>query len=255
MDGSIGVELAYGIAVAVLFLATVASFFLKKGEEPQDVETAKNYFAELKIGLKFTARGPILHILLVFLAMSVFANIAAVNLPMLAEAHSSRVSGGMAYMALAGIASVGGIIGSYISKHVGEKYKLSGIFIVGIIITGVVRIIFVQVIPDNFVRSLWIMALYAGLGSAVGICYGTFMQKITPQHIMARVTTVRFALYALTATVGAFLGGIMGTALPDVDTIFVIQGVSYIVIGACILLSKHLRKLPKVNEVETLELG
>jgi len=40
--------------------------------------------------------------------------------------------------------------------------------------------------------------------------------------------------------------------LPNVDMVFIIQGVIYIIIGLGVSLSGHVRTLPKISDVEEL---
>lgn len=236
---------AYAINTSVLFIALVFSIFIKSASTAEK-PTNKNYFTQLKDGLEYVKKGVIAHLVLVFMLTSIMGNMAYVNLPMFAEIHTGEASG---YIIFTAIGLVGGILGSYIARAIGAKYKLSVIFICGFIAMGIARIIFVNIIDDNFRRALWILALYAGLGSAVGIFFDSLQQKLLPEKIIGRVSTINTSLFSIAASIGALLGGVLGAILPNVDTVFVIQGAAYIIIGLCLCFSSHVRMLPKSNEL------
>ena len=152
-----------------------------------------------------------------------------------------------------GLSLVGGLVGSYISRMTEKRFELWKILVFGLILAGAARIIFVNVIADNFSRAIWIYIVYVGLGSAVGIFINTLMQKLPPKNLIARIDTVTTSLVCISAAAGALIGGFAGALLPDVDMVFIIQGASYILIGLCLWLSKHIRKMPKIKDVEAMD--
>ena len=250
MAGSADFELVYMINTIILFIALVMSIFLKSGTEPQKPESAalKGYISELKVGFKFVKRGVVLHLILIFLLTGVFGSVAAVNLPAFAELHSGAASG---YILLLALGMVGGVLGSYVARFVGSKFELWKIFVIGLIATGITRIIFVNIIANDFSRALRIVILYSALGSIAGIFYGTLLQKLPPKNIIARVNAINTSLFSIATSIGALLGGLAGTFISDVNNVFIMQGISYIIIGLGMLFSKHLRKLPKINDIVT----
>jgi len=235
--------------VAAFAIAVIASLFIKSGEPEYKPDETKNYFTELKIGFAFIKKGVMSHLILVLLFISMVANIVSVNLPMFAEMHV----GASGYILLMLISGVGAMIGPYIAKQVESKLTLFNVFVIGFILTGIMRIVFVHVIADNFSRAIGIYILYVAIGSAIGVFIQTLMQKLPPKNIIARVNAIRISIISIVAAIGALLGGVLGTVVDDVDTIFIIQGVLYIVFAAGICFSKHLRRLPKVGDVEGFE--
>ena len=242
---------AYAVNAAVLLHGLIFAALLRSATEqkPQEKDT-KNYFAELKAGLTYVKSGALAHLVLVFIFSGILGHMAHVNLPMFAEIHSGEASG---YIILSAIALLGGLIGSYIARAIGTKYELAKIFTAGFLLMGIVRIIFVYVIQDNFTRSILILALYAGLGAAIGIFFQSLQQKLFPEKIIGRVSTILTSLFSVAAAIGSLLGGVMGSLLPSVDTVFIIQGISYIFISLLMFLSARIRKLPKIGEVVPMD--
>ena len=255
IDSNGGFQVVYAVNVAVLLIALVFSAFLrspepKKPETPANKAIFKTYFAELKQGLIFVRRGVMLFLIVFLVFMDIFASVAYVNLPMFAQIHTGEASG---YIILTALAMVGGILGSYISRIVGPKLEVWKIFVACFILAGIARIIFVHVIAQDFSRALWIFILYIGLGSTIGMFFRTLMQKLPPKHMIARVNTITTSLFSISSALGALLGGLLGTLIANVDTVFIIQGISYIVIGVCVCLTGPIRKLSKIDDITSIE--
>jgi len=237
--------LVYSVTAVLLFIALLSAMLLHSNKDTNSV-VIQAYLAELKIGFAFVKRGLMLPLIVAAVAMSFFADIAYVNLPMFAEIHIGTASG---YIILSALALVGGLIGSYISRAIGARFEVWKILVGCFILAGIARIVFVNVIPDNLTRAIWIYILYVGLGSTIGIFYHTLVQKLPPQNLISRVDTTITSLSAVTAAAGALVGGILGTHLYHVDMVFIIQGGSYIAIGVLLCFCKSVRALPKVGEI------
>ena len=246
-----GFGLVHGVNAAVLLAAFVFSFFLRdKGHAQAGGAELRAYFAELALAFAFVRRGIMRHMVIALVFVFLFAEIAYVNVPMFAELHMGTASG---YILLSALALVGGILGSFISRIAGPRLELSKIFVAGFIAAGIARIAFVSVIATDVSRAVWIYILYAGLGSALGIFMRTLKQKLSPKDMIGRVDAITASIASAAAAIGAILGGAAGALLPSVDAALVIQGTSSIAIGAFLLLSRRVRMLPKINDVERLQ--
>ncbi|MCL2404415.1 MAG: MFS transporter [Defluviitaleaceae bacterium] len=246
-----GVELVYGVNAAVLFVGFMISLGLGGGMAQNAIQRAHNtalgaYLDELKAGLLIIRHGVLLPLVMAVVFTGLFANMAHVNLPMFAEVHIGTASG---YIVLSALAAVGGVIGSYIGAIVGPKLELSKIFVLCFVAAGAVRILFVYVIPDNFIRALLIFALYAGLVGTVNIFFHTLIQKLPPKDAIGRISALNTSLLGVAAAIGALVGGLAGNLFSCVDTVFILQGATYIVIGLCLCLSRRVRALPKIGDV------
>lgn len=249
--------LVFAVSATLLLVALIFAIFIKSNEvEKTELKTDKTpikaYFSELKEGFTFVKSGVLMFLLVAVLAMDIAASVAYVNLPMFAQVHTGQASG---YIILTFLAMIGGLIGSYISRIIGPKLEIWKVLLVSFVLAGAARILFVNVIADNFTRALLIYAFYVGMGSVIGMFFGTLIQKLPPKRLIARVDTIFDSLLGVTSAFGALLGGIMGTLIVDVDLIFIIQGVTYIVIGLLVCMSKSVRGLPKIDDVKTFEDG
>ncbi|MCL1998250.1 MAG: MFS transporter [Turicibacter sp.] len=237
-------SLVYMTNAAVLFVALVISMFIKNSETFEQANPA--YFAELKQGLTFVRHGVLAFLVVTLLVWDFSASAAYVNLPMFAEIHTGEASG---YIVLAALAMVGGVVGAYISRILAPKLEIWKILGGTLIAAGITRIIFVNLISENFSNAIYMYIFYTGLAAAASLVITTLLQKLPPKGMIARISTITTSLLGVTSVLGSLLGGVLGTLLANVDYIFIIQGASYIVIGVFVCVPKSIRLLPKITEV------
>ena len=243
--------MVYAVNAAVLFLALVATFFLRKAKtQDSDAKpakmTLKTYFAELAVGFNTVRRGAMFHILVVPIFFGLFASMVAVNMPMFVQIHTGNASD---YIILMAVALAGGMIGSYISRILAPRFEVWKIMVGAAVAMGILRIIFVQVIANDFSRALWIYVAYIGIGGAYNLVRRTLYQKLPPKGLIARVDTLTDSLASIVGAIGALAGGFIGYMLDDINVIFYVQAAASIVLGGFYLVSKHVRQLPKISEV------
>ena len=244
----VGFEVVYVVIATLLVLALISSTALKSMEaKPQRRMSLKCYFNELKEGLYFAKRGVLMLLLLAFVVQDLVATAAYVNVPMLADTFAATASG---YVLIVFAASMGGMFGSYIAKIIEPKLELWMIFVGCFILAGLVRVAFAYVITVSFLGSLFILLIYAGLGVTIGIFCQSLLQKKPPQRMVARVNTIFISMLGITSVLGAFIGGILGTLLQQIETVFMLQGGVYIAIGLFLCLFKQVRALPKICDIE-----
>jgi len=226
-------------------LAMLFSFFVKDNSVKTD-SPPKSYLSELKAGFAFIRKGIMLPLVVVSLLIGLFASIAYVNLPAFAEYHIGSADG---YILLTALSLVGGAIGSYIIRAISHAFAIWKILIAAFILAGIARIIFVHIIATDFTSSIWIYILYIGSSATIGVIFQALMQKLPPKTIIARIDTITTSLYGIIAAIGSFIGGILGTILENINTTFIIQGASYIILALILYLSKHVRSLTKIQNI------
>lgn len=246
LAGGSAFHIVYLVNTVVLLVALLFSVLLRSPQNTEAPTVRPRYISELKAGFAFIKQSVAIFLIGFLIAQATFANVAYVNLPMFAERHTGQGSG---YIILSAVAMVGGMLGSYLAKTMAPKLEIWKIIAGCLVLAGILRILFVHVIPQDFSRALWIYIAYAGVGSVIGINFQTLMQKLPPKDMVARVDALTTSLFSVISALGALIGGVMGALIANVDTIFIIQGISYIVIGAGICLTKPLRSLPKMHEV------
>jgi len=249
-DGTI-FEFIYGLSAGFLAIAFLFSLFLRDPNARQDKKDAPphDYMVDLKAGAKFIRHNVLLYTTIAIVAKRFAIEIASINMPMFAEYHV----GPRGYIVFGVMGMLGGIAASYFVGIFGKRFKVGQLLFATFVIAGVLRIIFVHVLPVDYTRGLAVLVLYAAMGSASGIVFQSLEQKIPPKDMVGRVDTISTTVVALFITIGALVGGFLGSIVPVVDHIFIYQGISYIVIGAFVILVPGIRKLPKMNEIEKAE--
>jgi len=251
LQGDVSFNFIYGLSAAFLAVAFVITLFLRDPRMQHGSKDASisNYAKDLKEGVRFIRGSVLLYLLIVATAMSMFAEIAYINRPMFLEYHV----GAHGYILFVMLALVGGIIASSIMGKIGNKFKVSQFIIMLLIFTGVARIIFVYVLPINIMSGVIIMIASSTFLTAFDIITGTLNQKIPSKDMVGRVSTLSATLRSVFVTIGALLGGFLGSIVPVVDHIFIYHGISYIVIAVIMAFVPSIRALPRMDEVTKAE--
>jgi len=235
----------YGISAVFMLIAFFLSLFLKEPTKQEKTAKTKatNYIQDMKAGAQFLRRNVLFFLLIAFIAMSVAAEIASINRPELFAYYA----GAQGYVVFMIMALIGGILASVITGAVGSKIKVGRLLFVLMLIAGVIRFIFVQVLPLSFVAALIVAIFYAAFSSSIDIMFTSLEQKLPPKDMVGRVSTLTTTFAAIFVAVGALLGGVIGNLVSMVDHVFIFQSISYGVIGLFLLLVPSVRKLPKME--------
>ena len=242
--------LFYGVIAALLFIAVMFTFLLryKESGEVKTIESKnplKSYLNELGEGFSFIKTNVILFFTIAVVSIGFFDNIAYVNFPMFIDTRLGEAS---SYILFSFLAMLGGAIGSYVCRMFESKFKLWAIAAFCLVTAGAARIMFVNIIEDNFTRAILMYLIYTGLGSVLDIFYHVLIQKLPPKNLTGRVFTATTSLGAVAAAIGALAGGFLGARLYT-DTVFFIQGGAYIAIGLLLCFSGQVRSLPIISEL------
>jgi len=238
-------SIIYGASAVFLAVAFIFALFLREPVKKEASEKPKeqSYFSDLKAGAKFLRRNVLLFIVIAYVSMAMFGEIAAVNRPMFFEYYA----GAQGYIVFGIMGMIGGIVASILMGALGEKLKVGRLLFVLMLLAGAIRIVFVQVLPLSFAGALIILIFYAAFSSSAGIIFSSLKQTIPPKDMVGRVTTISTTFAAIAVAIGALVGGFLGSIVPVVDHIFIFHGISYVVIGVYIILVPSVRKLPCKN--------
>jgi len=237
----------YGLNAAILLIALISSVKLRIPETTAGTKISPSaYFKDLKDGLSFVSRGVMFHLILALVGIRFVSEIVSVNLPMFVDIHAGGASG---YMLLMIFGMFGGVAGPLVSEHVGQKFKVPKIIIVGYIFAGVSWLVFIKIATLNFWVALPIMAIFGMISANNTIFAQTLTQKLPPPHTVARISTIKTSLYNTAAAIGALLGGFLGDIMPNNGMVLSLQGVAYIIIAVLLCFSVCIKALPKIKEL------
>jgi len=247
LRGEASFDFIYGFSAIFLVIAFFASLFLKnavRADAAANTSFAK-YVQDLKEGTKFISGNVLLYIIILLTALGMFAEIAFVNRPMFLEYHV----GAHGYIIFSMLVLVGGIFASSLMGKIGNRFKVGQLILILLLLAGVMRIVFVYVLPIRVMSGVVTMIAYATFGSAMGIVVSSLQQKIPPKDMVGRVVTLSSTFRAIFVTIGALLGGFLGSIVPVVDYIFIFQGIGYIAIAVFMFFVPSVRRLPRMNEI------
>ena len=239
------VRFLYGLSAGFLVLAFVFSLLLRDATPKKKDATHINYVQDLKEGVKFLKGSVLLFLAIAAVTKNFVIEIASVNMPMFAEYHV----GVQGYVLFALVGLIGGLIASYLIGAFGKRFRVGLLLFALYIFAGVMRIVFVYILPETYLFALGVLFLFSVLSSASGVIYGSMEQKLPPKDMVGRIDTLTTTFIAIAITLGALIGGLMGRIISAVDHIFVYQGVSYMVIGVFLILIPKVRKLPKFRDI------
>jgi len=238
----------YGLSAIFVAIAFIVSLFLKNTDSKDSTSKTSlaEYVKDLKEGAKFVRDNVLIYILIAATAMGSFGEVTFINRPMFLEYHV----GAQGYIVFSVLSLLGGILASSFVGKIGNKYKLGKLIFILLLMSGVVRIIFTLVLPIRLMGGVAAMIAYATFGTAVGIVFSSLNQKIPNKDMVGRVVTISTTVRSIFVTIGALIGGFLGSIVPVVDHIFIYHGLSYLAIAAFMWFVPSVRALPRMDEIE-----
>ncbi len=238
-------------ADAISFLGSAAFLGRIRSPEPP-VEPEEGSLRErLMAGLAFVFRDPIVRPVLLSAATINLFNLAFTALVILYATTELGVSPGALGLAL-GSGAVGGIIGATIASRVGRRLGLGPAYALGCVLFPLPLLLIP--IADPAMPMPLILALL--FGSEFGAGFGVMILDINvgavltaryPDQLRSRATgAFRFINYGV-RPVGAFVGGLLGTALGVREALFV-TGIAA-ALGVLWLLGTQVLRLRDLPEV------
>lgn len=160
---------------------------------------------------------------------------------------ADHLGGAYYYGLLMALFSIGLIVGSLITPYI-KKINLGygKLLILLNTISGLILIL-VNYIPRNFFIILFPVAFMTI--SITNISLASIQQKVIPEHLLARLTTIITSISAISLPMGSFIGGILIKNL-GIDYTLVIGGALFIIASIIFFISTPYRSLPKIEKIE-----
>lgn len=210
-------------------------------------ESMRIYGKELKEGFYFVTNS----ILAKLFVGSIVANFAIGATLAVLPAYADWRGGPEYYgMFLAGL-SAGSLLGALCASYL-SKYPLGKLSIISFFIGGISWVL------SALVAWAPLSVLLFGLAwvpvGATNVLFGTAIQSIVPQRLMARTISVSASIGASAMPIGSLLGG-WSASLVSSMVVFAVLGGGFLFLAIYISLVKGLRTLPKVEDLDTSILG
>lgn len=200
------------------------------------------YIKELTEGIKMLFQA-LLPLLVGAVAINFAIGVTYAILPSLAEEKGGSEIYGYYLTSI----STGSLIGVLLASKL-SKFKVSKVAIFGFF-TATCSWVFSAIIP-NTLLSIVLFGLAWIPISCLNIMIGTVNQVIIPNEVLGRVTSASYSFSALSLPVGSLVGGYLASII-NVELVFAFTGVGSLLIALMWLLHPKLRKLPKVNEINS----
>jgi MFS family permease len=209
---------AVSFIVSALFLARV-----KADEAPiePDPTSIRSRFAA---GLRFAAYDPIIRPTLLAAATINFFNFAFAALFVLYATRYLGVSPGTLGLAL-GVGAIGGLLGAVVAGPIGRRIGVGPAYALGCVLfpAPLILIPLVSGPPEVVFAALLLSEFGAGLGVMIlDVNAGSIILARTPDRIRARATGAFRTLNYGIRPIGAFLGGMLGTAIGVQETLLIV---------------------------------
>jgi MFS family permease len=209
---------AVSFIVSALFLTRV-----KADEAPlePDPTSIRSRFAA---GLRFAAYDPIIRPTLLAAATINFFNFAFAALFVLYATRYLGVSPGTLGLAL-GVGAIGGLLGAVVAGPIGRRIGVGPAYALGCVLfpAPLILIPLVSGPPEVVFAALLLSEFGAGLGVMIlDVNAGSIILARTPDRIRARATGAFRTLNYGIRPIGAFLGGMLGTAIGVQETLLIV---------------------------------
>jgi len=246
-------------ADAVSFIVSALFLGMVKADEAPVEPDPTSLRARFAAGLRFAAVDPIIRPTLAAAATINFFNFAFIALFVLYATRYLGVSPGTLGLAL-GVGAIGGLLGAVVAAPIGRRIGIGPAYALGCIVSPAPLILvpLVSGPPELIFGVLMLSEFGAGLGVMIlDVSAGSIIIARTPDRIRARATGAFRTLNYGIRPVGAFLGGVLGTAIGVQQTLLVVTigallGVLWLIWSPVI----RLRDLPEpADEGESAEGG
>jgi len=207
--------------------------------------TIKRYVKDLKDSIRFLKNRTLLYLLLPLILVNLFYAIMKVNLP---EFSQNVFGSAFGYGLILSFTAIGSMIGSSMSGKVSKKIRIGIVLPVLFLLTGISwTLMFLSIEFSPYISGLFII-LAASMNGLVNILYSTLFQQLPPRDMIGRIHTLNMSLIACAIPIGSLLGGILCRYIPT-NFVFFLYGVSFLCISIFMLLSKDIRCLPNLNQI------
>lgn len=244
----IGGAKAVAVDALSFLVSAVALSAIKKPEpqpRPSTASGASGFVPEMKEGIEVVFKNPILWRIAGCTATTNLGSNMIFGAVFLVfayrELHLSAGTVGLIFAA----GSVGGLIGAFLAAWVAKKLGIGLTLALSIVVGSLALLATPVALIAAPVLVLSLLGLIGGLtGPIYNISQVSLRQAITPDRVQGRMNATMRTIVWGTIPIGAFIGGILGTAIGLVQTILVGGVVSllaalWIVLGPVVRLKEQ----------------
>lgn len=210
------------------------------------LDNLKKYGKEVKEGFTFVINS----VLAKLFVGSIVANFAIGATLAVLPAYADWWGGSEYYGLFLASLSAGSLIGAFCASYL-SKYPLGRLSIITFFVGGISWVVS-ALVPWAPLSVLLFGLAWVPVG-ATNVLFGTAIQSIVPQRLMARTISVSASIGTSAMPIGSLIGG-WSASLESSIVVFPVLGTGFIFLALYISSVPVLRKLPKVEEMNTSNL-
>ena len=220
---------------AAALLAVRRSFNAPPDDEPTPVASI---LADIREGLRFVVGHPLMR---ATIGMSTLINLTTTVVPATIIAFGvERLSASEFELSiLTAFGAVGSIVLALGAAPLRQRFSFSAVTIVAVVMAG--ALVVGLALTTNLWLAMPLWGLAFGMTILFNVCLGSLWQQITPPRMMSRVIASVQVLSLSVIPVGAFGGSLIARATGHLELVYLISGLSMVVIGIVFFLATALR--------------
>lgn len=205
-------------------------------------ESIKIYGKELKEGFYFVTKSILAKLFVGSIVVNFAIGATLAVLPAYADWRGGPEYYGMFLASLSAGSLLGALCANYLSKYPLGKLSIISFFIGGIcwVVSALVPWAPLSILLFGFA---WVPV------GATNVLFGTAIQSIVPQRLMARTISVSASIGTSAMPIGSLLGG-WSASLVSSMVVFAVLGGGFLFLATYTSLVTGLRKLPKIEELD-----
>ena len=143
--------------------------------------------------------------------------------------------------------SLGLIVGSLLAPYIKNVNIGYGKILIFLYLSSGLLLIFINYVPNIIFMMLFpISFITISIGN---VSLVSIQQKVTPEKLLARITTIITSISAMTLPLGSLSSGVLIKYF-DLDYTLVLTGLIFIIGSLIFYLSKPYRSLPQIEKIE-----
>ena len=223
------------VVSAAALLAVRRSFNAPPDDEPTPVASI---LSDIREGLRFVVRHPLMR---ATIGMSTLINLTTTVVPATIIAFGvERLSATEFELSiLMAFGAAGSIVLALGAAPLRQRFSFSAVTVVSVVVAG--ALVVGLALTTNLWLAMPLWGLAFGMTILFNVCLGSLWQQITPPRMMSRVIASVQVLSLSVIPVGAFGGSLIARETGHLERVYLVSGLSMVVIGVVFFLATALR--------------
>lgn len=244
-------SMVLGMNSLLFILSSILFLFLKvqvkRSKQTGSVrEEWQAYKRDFKEGISFVKQPFILQLLIPLLFLNFFFAIVMVVLPSFANTTGEGAS---SYGIMTAALGLGALAGAAGADKISRIFPFGKILAAGFLLSGL-SWLFMILLSNVSIWYVYTLMFISELSiGAINVLFSAIFQQLPDEQMLGRVNTINVSLLSLAMPAGSLIGGVMAK-ITSVQLTMSFFGIGLFVLALFYMLSKRMRELPKVMEID-----